>query len=492
MAFRSRPQTRFQAELPALELEELARRYCWLRYIDTLGIYRRSPLALLGLAQGLRGSLGLGVASDRGALVVGGVSPLEHLYRPRPASLSDAVAMGLLAHGQADAILGELGFDGDLITQVELLGEAVRLGLKLVVIAEADDARGVDAARSLGWRVEELDGGDLLEGWNLGRALWHGFQDQANPVVVVLNGFADTFNIDELGYLSPQTLDRFEREAIAAASRLTDDPRPDLARTAAKRRLAMTMTEFETESVSELVATLATTLGAGSILVATGVADRLRALEHQQLVRLSDPRPLAEALLRWGGFPVVVTSKAPDRGTQMDAVIMTFDRDIRPGLTGIFVESHEELTYFMGRLMGDAVPLTHDYLVVGERLNRDGFGRVENPTGRWLRPVSDLAVITWGRGVQVALRACAFLEESAGHVGVLELHQPGLVDEKLLAQAMTARRICILYDGTPDVGYQLVTYLQEYFFSQLSAPVLLRSARPGPGPIAVVLRGLLP
>ena len=183
MAFRSRPQTRFQAELPALELEELARRYCWLRYIDTLGIYRGSPLALLGLAQGLRGSLGLGVASDRGALVVGGVSPLEHLYRPRPASLSDAVAMGLLAHGQADAILGELGFDGDLITQVELLGEAVRLGLKLVVIAEADDARGVDAARSLGWRVEELDGGDLLEGWNLGRALWHGFQDQANPVV---------------------------------------------------------------------------------------------------------------------------------------------------------------------------------------------------------------------------------------------------------------------------------------------------------------------
>lgn len=491
MAFRSRPQSRFQLELPALELEELARRYCWLRYIDTLGIYKRSPLALLGLAQGLRGSLGLGVASDRGALVVGGVSPLEHLYRPLPTSLSDAVAMGLLAHGQADAILGELSFDGDLITQVELLGEAVRLGLKLVVVAEADDVRGIEAARSLGWQIEGLDGGDLLQGWNLGRSLWHGFQDQATPVVVVLNGSGDDFDVSELVNISPSALDRFEREAIEAASRLSDDPRPDLARTAAKRKLATTMNESAIESVSELVTTLATNLGPGSILVATGAADRVRAFGHRQLIRLSDPRPLAEALLRWGGFPVVITSRAPDRGSPSDAVIMTFDRDVRPGETGVFVESHEELTYFMGRLMGDAVPLTRDYLIVGEHLGRDGFGRVEHPTGRWLRPVSDLAVITWGRGAEVALRACAFLEESAGHVGVLQLHQPGLVDEKLLAQAMTARRICVLYDRTPDVGYQLVAYLQEYFFSQLGAPVLLRSVRPGPGPIAVVLRGLL-
>lgn len=42
-----------QFEAPAPVLEELAGRYRWLRYVQTLGIYQRSPLALLGLVQGL-------------------------------------------------------------------------------------------------------------------------------------------------------------------------------------------------------------------------------------------------------------------------------------------------------------------------------------------------------------------------------------------------------------------------------------------------------
>lgn len=159
MAFRSRPQTRFQSELLAPEREELVRRYCWLRYVQTLGIYQRSPIALLGLAQGLRGSLGVGVASHRDTLVIGGSNPLAHLYRLSPTTLTDTVAMGLLATGQADAILGEFAFQGSLLTQVELLREAVRLRLNLVAIAQPDDVRGVEAATSLGWQVEHLAGG---------------------------------------------------------------------------------------------------------------------------------------------------------------------------------------------------------------------------------------------------------------------------------------------------------------------------------------------
>ena len=42
----------------------------------------------------------------------------------------------------------------------------------------------------------------------------------------------------------------------------------------------------------------------------------------------------------------------------MHAEIKALDRDIRPGSTGIFVEDHEELIHFMGRLIGDTVPLT--------------------------------------------------------------------------------------------------------------------------------------
>ncbi|WP_298335907.1 transketolase C-terminal domain-containing protein [Ferrimicrobium sp.] len=491
MAFRSRPQTRFQVELAAPELEELARRYCWLRYLQTLGVYRRSPLALLGLAQGLRGPLGLGVASDLDALIVGGTSPLEHLYHPQSASLVDAVAMGLLANGHADAILGELRSNGSPMAQVELLGEAVRLGLRLVLIAEEGEDRAIDAASSLGWRIEHLNGGDLLEGWSLGRALWHGFQDVSIPVVVVVDGYADTFEIGELGYIAPQTLDRFEREAIEAASRLSADPRPQLARSAAKRRLATAMTESQPETLAVLATQLATRLGAGSLVLSKESVGRLDGERIDSCIRLSDPTFLAEALVRWGGFPVVIGPMTPTRSAAPGTLILTTDRDLRPGSPGVLVESQEEFLYFVNRLLGEEAPTTNDYLVVTDRFERDGFGRLEEPTGRWLRPPSDLVVITWGRGVQVALEACVFLGDAARDVGVLELHQPGLVDEKLIARAMRARRVCILYDVTPDVGYQLVTYMQEYFFAQLSAPVLLRSARPGPGPIAVVLRGLL-
>ncbi|WP_298210084.1 transketolase C-terminal domain-containing protein [Ferrimicrobium sp.] len=491
MAFRSRPLTRFQVELATPELEELARRYCWLRYLQTLGVYRRAPLALLGLAQGLRGPLGLGIASDLDALVVGGASPLQHLYLPQPASLVDAIAMGLLANGHADAILGELRSNETPIAQVELLGEAVRLGLRLVLIAEENETQAIDAARSLGWRIEHLSGGDLLEGWSLGRALWRGLEGLGGPVVVVVDGHVDTFEIAELGLIAPQVLERFDREAIEAASRLADDPRPELARRAARQRLATTITESQPETLQELAALLVTQVGAGSVVVSNEHVEHLRDEQREAWIQLSDPSFLAGALVRWGGFPVVIGSVRPPSHAVSGALTITTDRDLRPGSAGVLVESQEEFLYFVNRLLGEEAPATHDYLVVPGRFGRDGFGRVEEPTGRWLRPPRDLTVITWGRGVQVALQACTFLGDAARDVGVLELHQPGLVDEKLIAQAMGARRVCVLYDNTPDVGYQLVTYIQEYFFAQLSAPVLLRAARPGPGPIAVLLRGLL-
>ncbi len=51
--------------------------------------------------------------------------------------------------------------------------------------------------------------------------------------------------------------------------------------------------------------------------------------------------------------------------------------------------------------------------------------------------------------------------------------------------------VCVLYGETPDVGYQLVAYIHEHFYPQLNASVLLHSAKSGPGPGAVMLRGLL-
>jgi len=490
MASRSRSQTRFQLEVPAPELEELARRYRWLRYVQTLDIYRRSPLALLGLAQGLRGSTGLGIASNRDALIIGGASPLQDLYRVSPGSLVDAVAMALMAKGHADAILGDLDVRGALLTQVELLGEAVRLGLGLVMIAEPKDQPAIEAASSLGWQIENLSGGDLFEGWSLGRSLWDRFQAGASPVVVVVRGGADSFDIAELGDLGSATLDRFEREAVAAASRLADDPRPELARAGAKRRLASTIGEAHVESLGEFIELVRTRLGTASILVSSEVIGKIEGIESDALIRVTDPTPLGKAVGRWGGFPVVVGAMTtPSPG--IPCLALTLDHDLRPGSAGVIVQSQEAFSYFTSRLVSELTQPTRDYLVVSPNLVHDGFGHLEGPTGRWLRPQGELAVITWGKSVQVALHACALLEDVGSRIGVLELHQPGLIDEKLMAQAMKATRVCILYDQTPDVGYQLVTYLQEYFYAQLNAPVVLRSAKSGPGPVAVLLRGLL-
>lgn len=490
MAFRSRPQTRFQSELLAPEREELVRRYCWLRYVQTLGIYQRSPIALLGLAQGLRGSLGVGVASHRDTLVIGGSNPLAHLYRLSPTTLTDTVAMGLLATGQADAILGEFAFQGSLLTQVELLREAVRLRLNLVAIAQPDDVRGVEAAISLGWQVEHLTGGDLFEGWRLGRALRLRFQSATVPVAVVLDDAEDNFDVEDLGSIGSSVLNRFEREVVEAASRFSDDTRPELARTAARRRLVSAIAEADVDSLGGLIRLVRSRLGPASVLVGAEVLERLTDDDVDAVVRLGEPAVLAESLSRWGGFPLVVEARtpAPSRSLYLS---MTFGRDLRPGSTGIVVESLEELLFFTDRLAGELVQSTQDYLVISEHFPRDGFGRLEYAAGRWLRPQSDLSLITWGKSTPIALQACSFLDDVARRVGVLQLHQPGLVDEKLLAQAVRAERVCILYDGTPDVGYQLVAYLQEYFYSQLRAPILLRSARSGPGPVAVMLRGLL-
>jgi hypothetical protein len=490
MVSRSRAQTRVKLEVPAPELEELARRYHWLRYVQTLDIYRRSPLALLGLAQGLRGSLGLGIASNRDALIIGGASPLKDLYRAGPGSLVDALAMAVMANGHADAILGDLDVRGALLTQVELLGEAVRLGLRLVMIAEPKDQPAIEAAASLGWQVETLAGGDLFEGWSLGRSLWHRFQSVVAPVVVVVHGDADSFDVGELGDFGAATLRRFDREAVEAASRLADDPRPELARAGNRRRLAALIAEAHVDSLGAFVELVRARLGTAAILVGREVFDEVEGIEGDELIRVTDPTVLAKAVSRWGGFPIVLRAKSTS-SPGIPCLALTLDHDLRPGSAGVLVHSQESFAYFASRLLGEATQPTHDYLIVSSRLRRDGFGHLEASTGRWLRPQGELAVITWGQSVQVALHACVLLADVGSRIGVLELHQPGLIDEKLMAQAVKATRVCILYDQKPDVGYQLVTYLQEYFYAQLSAPVMLRSAGSGPGPVAVLLRGLL-
>ena len=58
--------------------------------------------------------------------------------------------MVLVTRGQVGAILQDLQVRGDRSIQVELPGEASRLGSRLVVVAEPEDERAVEGASPLG------------------------------------------------------------------------------------------------------------------------------------------------------------------------------------------------------------------------------------------------------------------------------------------------------------------------------------------------------
>lgn len=118
----------------------------------------------------------------------------------------------------------------------------------------------------------------------------------------MVHGHAEAFDIAGLGNFATSTLDRSDREAIAAASWLADDRRPALARTAAKRRLVSTVVEAGLKSLGQLIELIHARLGTSSIPVGADVIDRIDDVKSEDLLRFTKPGAPIEPVTHWGGF----------------------------------------------------------------------------------------------------------------------------------------------------------------------------------------------
>lgn len=116
----------------------------------------------------------------------------------------------------------------------------------------------------------------------------------------------------------------------------------------------------------------------------------------------------------------------------------------------------------------------------------------EVPLGRarTAREGDDLAIVTYGGGVELALAAASELSEGGLEAEVVDLRSLRPLDTEALFAAVQKTGRCILLEEghlTGGIGAELAAQLAEHCFSSLKAPVIRVAAADSPFPAAQAL-----
>ncbi len=442
--------------LPVADAGELTRRLLWL---ETLAGEARLPAlpAAVGLGFGLRGPEPPLLELPSPGVALGAVADLERLDRaslgPGQLSVERALVAAISSRRPVLTCLplaASVGF-----ADFEPLAEAWRLRARIACEMVLGDPR-ITVAEALGWGVFRIPAADVRAGFDLGSALWHRFDLDGGPAVVV---FEPPWSGVEtaIGFLRDSEAPR--QEALVWMAKGSATARPADATVLAGWMRSQGVSPKSLEALPGEVP-----------LIADSVSAERYGCAGRALV-VADPERFAEAALRSGRVPLVlVEAHEPWSG----GGVVVWGGEVLP--------STETLWMLPGlpEVLGAGALHLAGTSLVGEA----GAGPASWVAGP---ENASIVVVAWGAGEQVAAGALAICgSEIESRVGLILLHQLLPPPDELAGMLSAARRLIVVAGGRGRPADAIPAWLHAHLprLERLE----LRGHTVGQGAVAVAIR----